>query len=143
MSAGSAAMVAVGSASRHSVRLTTRGRCGGGSAALGGLAGVAVVLGNAADFDGDFDGDDVGVGRPNGGGAQRGQDVVTVPDSVQVAVQQQDLDQGAGATGITVRGAGRGPERLVLDREPPRDARACLSAVAPGRAPGLRARTSR
>ncbi|MBY8851787.1 hypothetical protein [Saccharothrix longispora] len=33
--------------------------------------------------------------------------------------EQQDLDQGAGATGVTVRGAGRGPERLVLDRDRP------------------------
>ncbi len=60
----------------------------------------------------------------------------------EVTVQQQDFHQGPGAPAVTVRGPGRGPERLVLGGNTP-DSRACTNAVAPGRAPGLRTSTSR
>jgi hypothetical protein len=68
-----------------------------------------------------FDGDNVRGDRPNAqGSADAGLDVVRCHG----AVQQQDVDQGAGAAGIAVRFPGRGPERVVRGRE-----RAGLSGV--------------
>jgi hypothetical protein len=86
-----------------------------------------------------LDGDGVRGDRPGGDrGAQPGDDV----DVGQVAVQEQDLDQGSGATGVAVRGAGGRQNASCAEVNVP-SWRAWARAVAPARAPGLWARTSR
>ncbi len=68
--------------------------------AFGGLAG--------------FEGDHVGAGGPD---RQRGADPGEHVGAVEVAVQQQHLDQRPGAAGVTVGFAGGGPKRVVLGGE--------------------------
>jgi len=57
-----------------------------------------------------FNGDDVGPDRPDG---ECGGEPVDDVRASQVAVQQQDLDELAGAVGVTVSLASRSPERVV------------------------------
>lgn len=80
-----------------------------------------------------FDRDDVGGDRSDGQCSGDPRDDVL---GCHRPVQEKNIDQGAGAAGIPVGLAGRGPERLMGGGEGP-DARAWAKAVEPGMAPGL------
>ena len=114
------------------MRLTT---CSRGAAPGPAAADAALLRGFAG-----LHRDHVRVGRPDRqGGTDPGQHVGVL----QVAVQQQHLDQRPGASRITVGFAGRGPERLMRRGEDTGARGPATSAVAPGSAPGLRSRISR
>lgn len=136
VSGGSPAITAAGSLSRRWVRLTTRRGVGAGAATASSsevLASTAIAVRRA------FDRDDVGRDGPD---LQSGLEARDDLDGAHRAVQQQHLDQRTCPGRVAVGPAGGRPERLVGGGERAA-ARACASAVEPGRAPGLVLRTSR
>lgn len=112
-----------------------RRRLPGGQRRRGGWTGFILGLGGFAGLQGDRV-------RGQGPGPQRGRqtgDQVLVRD---VPGHQEHLDQGPGALGVAVCLDRCGPPG-VMDRVNLPAERACSSAVAPGKAPGLRIRASR